>query len=301
MDNANFHHESHDENKSPGISSSVSKFRWKKVIGLLTLLYAPSIYVGLNWGFTAFSASLFISVGLLMAFKGLRNDPKGPLRLGTYLSASGFISYGASALCKISQLSAFEEIFLIAGVILLGIGTSFLLRKRFQFTLRTLFIVVTAVALLFGIISSYPVHIRDLQIPRIDVGPKSFDLTHTALRLDLSTRWEQMRIHVEPENGFNETVRAELFWSESGAFRHRMIADQGKLLTTDYSIPNQHPLVLGVIVYHPKINLVMVRMIPRLVPNDGLDKTLDSDDPLFTGGIEKWGPKFLEKIQQRIP
>jgi hypothetical protein len=302
MDNANFHHEPHDENKSPGDSPSATKFRWKKFIGLLTLLYAPSIYAGLNWGFTAFFAAILISVGLLMAYNGLRFDlAKGPSRLSFYFGALGNICVGVGFLCKILQQSVLEMICVTSGVILSGISIPMLFRKRFQFTLRTLFIVMTAVALLFGIISSYPVHFSDLRIPRIDGGPKSFDLTHPALHLDFSIRWGQIRIHVEPEIGFDKTVTAELFWMESGNFRHRLIADQGQLLVADYSIPNQDPLVLGAIVYHPKINHIMVRMIPRLILNDGLDETLNSNDPMFTGGIEQWGPNFLKKIQKRIP
>ncbi|MBN2579558.1 MAG: hypothetical protein JXB10_11260 [Pirellulales bacterium] len=301
MSGVDFHHE-HDAKKSQRNSSPASKFRWYKFIVLLTLLYGPSIYVGLNWEFSAFLGVLFISVGLLMAYNGLRYTPAERFpRLSLYFFALGSIFIGMSALCKFFELSVFEMIFCILGMILSGIGIPFMLRKRFQFTLRTMFIVVTAVALLIGIISSYPVHIGDLQIPCIAVRSKSVDLTHTMLHLDFSTRWGQTRIHVEAENGFDKKVKAELFWLESDTFHHMIIADKGNRLVTDYSIPSQHPLVLGVIVYHSKINHIRVRMIPRLVINDGLDETLDSDDPLFNGGIEKWGPKFLKKIQKRIP
>jgi hypothetical protein len=153
-------------------------------------------------------------------------------------------------------------------------------------------------ALALGLIKAWPSHIITLHIPRIEARPGHIDLTRDALVLDISQRWGRAMLRVIPRDGFDEASRAELFWLDSENLRHVAIADKGRALATTFSGPNEWPLLIGVVEYHPKATEVVARWILPDGRNGGANTSYDADDPSVDGGIEKWGQSYLERIRK---
>jgi hypothetical protein len=280
----------------PRPNATPIKFHWSKFILLMTIGFGPSIGAGIFWGWPASSVLLFYGGGLMMLLCASRYNPSRKLpRMSYFLLGLGNIFWGTVKLCRIINARTIDDIFLFSAGILFLVNVPVMLHIRIRFSLRTMFIVMTAIALIMGLISSWPNHVASLQIPRIDVKPGLNDLTNIALTMNISQRWGRKTIQLKTEDSFNESVKAELFWLESGKLRHLMIADQGNLLADKITVDNE-PLVLGVVVYHPKVIYIVVRQIHSNGHVEGQSVTYEASNPLFTKGIESWGEKYLEKM-----
>jgi hypothetical protein len=172
---------------------------------------------------------------------------------------------------------------------------------RSQFLLGSLLAVTAVVALVLGLLSAWPRHIITLHIPRIEAKPGHIDLTRDALVLDISRRWGRAVLRVTPRNDFDEASRAELFWLDSGNLRHVAIAGEGRALATTVSGPNEWPLLVGVVEWHPKAIHVVARWIVPDGRNGGADGLHDASDPSVDGGIDNWGQGHLERIRNDRP
>jgi hypothetical protein len=169
-------------------------------------------------------------------------------------------------------------------------------RIRFQFSLRSLLAVTALVALALGLWRAWPSHIITLHISRIEAKPGLIDLTTDALDLDVSHCRGRAVMRVIPRSGFDEASRAELFWLDSGNLRHEAIAEKGRVESTTLSGPNEWPLLVGVVEYHPKANSVVARWILPDGRAGGLSVLYDTNDPSLEGGIEKCGQSLLESV-----
>jgi hypothetical protein len=172
---------------------------------------------------------------------------------------------------------------------------------RFQFSLRSLLAVTAVVALLLGWISARPRPILAVTVPRIEAKPDlTIDLTHQACVLDISRRLGRTVLDVTPCGGFDAASRAELFWLDSGTIRHVAIADKGRVAAATFSAPNQWPLLIGVIEYHPQAVHVVARWILSGGRNGGANGLHEANDSTFDGGIDQWGKNFLERAAKPV-
>ena len=171
-------------------------------------------------------------------------------------------------------------------------------RFRFQYSLRSMFILTAVVALVFGLISYWPSHVATLRVPRIEAKPGYSDATRDAFDVDIAQRWGRTTIRVTPREGLGEATKAELFWLESDNLHHVTIADHGKVLATAFPGPSQWPLLIGVVEYHPKDVFVTARWLMPDGRNGGGDGFYNGDDPQVNGKIEIWGQALLGRIRR---
>jgi hypothetical protein len=202
-----------------------------------------------------------------------------------------------------STMSILLLIVLILVLLTCGTSLCFILarsgRFRFQFSLRSLFVVIAVVALVLGLIRTWPSHIITLPISRIEAKPGLIDTTRDAVDLDVSQRWGHTTIRVTPLCGFDETSTAELFWLESGSLRHVAIADKGQVSAASFSRPNEWPFLIGAVEYHAKATRVVGHWILPDGREGGHVVLYDPNAPALDGGVEKWGQAFLESVREK--
>ncbi|MGO8688773.1 MAG: hypothetical protein ACLQLG_04005 [Thermoguttaceae bacterium] len=170
-------------------------------------------------------------------------------------------------------------------------------RARFQYSLRSLLLLVTAAALVLGAIRAWPSHVITMPVNRIEHKPGKNVFTGRALVLDIFERWGRTTIRVSPGDDFGEATGAELFWLEAGKLRHATVAEKGQVLATTISLPSQWPLLVGVVEYHPATTYVVARWVLADGRSNGVDVIYDAKEPSLQGGVEKWGKCFLEKVR----
>jgi hypothetical protein len=170
-------------------------------------------------------------------------------------------------------------------------------RAKFQYSLRSLLLLMTALALVLGAIRAWPSHVITVPVNRIEQKPGMTVLTGRALVLDVFERWGRTTVRVGPGDGFGEATGAELFWLEAGKLRHATVAEKGQVLPTAFSMPSQWPLVIGVVQYHPTTTYVVGRWILADGRSNGASASYEAKDPSLQGGVEKWGQRFLEEIR----
>jgi hypothetical protein len=188
-------------------------------------------------------------------------------------------------------------LFVLAGGALLAVRIARRRGFRFQYSLRSLFILTTVVALVLGLIRAWPSHVATVDIPRIEFKSGIDDLTHDAASLDIVRCLGRTTLWVTPRHGFGETSSAEVFWLEAGKVRHVALAEKGKLLTTAIPGPTEFPFKFGVVVYHPKTTLLIARrVLASGMGPGGATGIYEPNNPTFDGGIEKWGKRCLERL-----
>jgi hypothetical protein len=171
-------------------------------------------------------------------------------------------------------------------------------RFRLRFSLTSLLTAVAVVALALGLAQSWPRHILSVRIPRIEPRQNGFDFTQDAAVVDIFGRARRVTVQVIPRRGFAEAYRVELFWLESGDLRHEAVVENGNILATTFSMPSEWPLVIGVVEYHAETIVVVARWVLSDGRHGGANAYHATDDPLFDGGIEKWGQAYLERTRK---
>ncbi len=124
-------------------------------------------------------------------------------------------------------------------------------RGCLQFSLRTMFIFIAIVALILGLLASFPKHIGSYKVSQLELEANTIVSKGTALELDFSRRWGRTYIGAVPRDGLGKMERAELFWLEGDEIIQCDLTDKGQLLAGRIGSPRTWPLVFCVVKYYP--------------------------------------------------